>query len=156
MWWLAHKTNKLENEDVIKVRKTKCQHCTNGFKQVTNFTKQKLQEIGAKFHKAPTKEEMIIAKNIEVSISHGNLQKFFKNETLPNIVVENVNKLGNYCHQEKEASMSMKTFAYNQLQNGKHVVEYIKASKNIEKMKRRLYKSKLQKSMNKIKDNHFQ
>lgn len=48
-------TNKLENEDVIKVQKTKCQHCMKGFKQITNFTKQKLQEIGAKLHKAPTK-----------------------------------------------------------------------------------------------------
>lgn len=88
---------------------------------------------------------MIIAKNIEVSIFHGNLQKFLKNETLPKIVVENVNKLGNYCHQKKEASMIMKTFAYNQLQNGKDVEEYIKASKNMKKMKRKLYKSKLQK-----------
>jgi ribosomal protein L7Ae-like RNA K-turn-binding protein len=59
---------------------------------------------------------MIIAKNIEVSIFHGNLQKFLKNETLPKIVAENVNKLGNYCHKKKEASMIMKTFAYNQLQ----------------------------------------
>jgi hypothetical protein len=43
-----------------------------------------------------------------------------------------------------------------QLQNGKHVVEYIKASKNMKKMKRRLYKSKLQNNMRKIKNNHFQ
>jgi len=50
----------------------------------------------------------------------------------------------------------MKTFAYNQFQNGKHVVEYTKASKNMKKMRRRLYKSKLQKIMNKIRDNHFQ
>jgi hypothetical protein len=48
-----------------------------GFKQVTNFAKQKSQEIGAKLHKAPTTKELIIAKNIKVSISHGNLQKFF-------------------------------------------------------------------------------
>jgi hypothetical protein len=57
---------------------------------------------------------------------------------------------------KKEASMPMKTFAYNQPQNGKHVVEYIKTAKNMKKMKKRLYKSKLQKSMNKIRDNHFQ
>jgi hypothetical protein len=58
---------------------------------------------------------------------------------LPKIVVENVNKLGKYYHQKKVISM----FAYNQLQNGKHAVEYIKASNNMKKMKRRLYKSKL-------------
>ncbi len=52
--------------------------------------------------------------------------------------------------------MIMKTFAYNQFQNGKHVVEYTKASKNMKKMRRRLYKSKLQKIMNKLRDNHFQ
>jgi hypothetical protein len=81
---------------------------------------------------------MIIAKSIEVSISDGNLQKFFKNRTLLKIVLENVNKLGNYCHQKKEASMIMKTFAYNQFQNGKHVVEYTKASKNMKKMKKKI------------------